>query len=264
MRKTGWTHCFFLLALTGSLGFADEWKRNYAVSGKPDLRIDVTDGEVTVHSWDRNEISALVTTQGWRISPSEVRVTDRQAADRVEIDVRTPRINVNFGFNRHSVHIELQVPRELRAQIHSGDGRISARDLKGEIHLSTGDGSIEADAIDGIFEARTGDGHIKADGPWDGLELDTKDGSIEADARSGSKMAGRWRVETGDGHVTLRLPDNFAAELDAHTGDGKITVDFPMTVQGAFRSSEFRGKLNGGGGTLVVRTGDGPIRVSRL
>jgi DUF4097 and DUF4098 domain-containing protein YvlB len=264
MRKTGWMRCAVLLALASSPGFADEWKRNYTVSGEPDLRIDVTDGGVTVHSWDRNEIAALVTTQGWKIGPGEVRVTDRQTAGRIEIDVRTPRTNGSFGFNFHTVHVELQVPRQLRAQIHSGDGSISARDLKGEIRLSTGDGSIEANAIDGVFEARTGDGHIKVEGRWDRLELDTKDGGIDADVRSGSKMAARWRVETGDGHVTLRLPDNFAAELDAHTGDGHITVDLPTTVQGAVRGSEFRGKLNGGGETLVLRTGDGTIRVLRL
>jgi DUF4097 and DUF4098 domain-containing protein YvlB len=105
--------------------------------------------------------------------------------------------------------------------------------LKGEIHFSSGDGSIEADSIDGVFEAKTGDGHIRVSGRWDRLDLQTQDGSVEADARAGSKMSGSWRVSTGDGHVTLRLPENFAADLDAHTGDGKITVDFPVTMSGS-------------------------------
>jgi hypothetical protein len=77
-------------------------------------------------------------------------------------------------------------------------------------------------------------------------------------------MSGSWRVNTGDGHVTLRLPENFAADLDAHTGDGKITVDFPVTMSGSFGGSDVHGKLNGGGQTLTVHTGDGPIRLQRL
>jgi hypothetical protein len=77
-------------------------------------------------------------------------------------------------------------------------------------------------------------------------------------------MAGPWHIHTGDGSVSLRLPENFAADLDAHTGDGKITVDFPVTASGSLGGSELRGKLNGGGQTLVVRTGDGPIRLHRL
>jgi DUF4097 and DUF4098 domain-containing protein YvlB len=262
MRKTNPTLLFVLLAVCGSPSFADEWKKSFSVPGKADLRVEVDDGEATVHAWDRKQIDVRITTEGWKIEPSEVRVTDHQAGDRVEIEVRVPRTHISFG--RRSVRVELQVPRELRASIHSGDGRISVQDLKGEIHLSTSDGSIEADAVDGDFEAKTGDGRIRATGRWDRLSLETKDGSVDAEARAGSKMAGAWRIHTGDGSVTLRLPENFAADLDAHTGDGKIMVDFPVTASGSIGGSELRGKLNGGGQMLVVRTGDGPIRLHRL
>jgi DUF4097 and DUF4098 domain-containing protein YvlB len=262
MRNIHPALCLVLLAACGSPGFADDWKKSFSVSGKADLRVEVDDGEAIVHTWDRNQIEVRITTQGWKIEPNEVRVTDHQAGDRVDIEVRVPRTHISFGIR--SVHVELQVPRELRATIHSGDGRISIHDVKGEVHLSTSDGSIEADAVDGDFEAKTGDGRIRANGRWDRLNLETSDGSVDAEARVGSKMAAPWRIHTGDGSVTLRLPENFAADLDAHTGDGKITVDLPVTASGTLGGSDLRGKLNGGGQTLVVRTGDGPIRLHRL
>ncbi len=257
-----WIPCVVLTALTASPGFADEWKKSFTVSGRPDVRVTTTDGSVTVRPWERNEIGARVITQGWQIRPSEVRVTGHQAGDRVEIEVLTPKEFVSFG--RHSVEVEVLVPRELRAEIHSGDGRISAQDLKGEIHLSTGDGGIEAGAIDGTLEAKTGDGSIRASGRWDRLDLRTDDGSVEADVRAGSKMTSAWTVHTGDGHITLRLPGDFAADLDVDTGDGKVTLDFPVTVSGAVGGGKLRGKLNGGGQTFAVRTGDGAIRLERL
>jgi len=145
MRKIDRTLCVVLLAVCGSPVFAEEWKKNFTVPGKADLRVDVDDGEAIVRVWDRNQIAARILTEGWKIAPSEVRVTDHQAGDRVEIEVRVPRMHINFG--HRSVRVELQVPRELRASIHSGDGRISVQDLKGDIHLSTSDGSIEADAM---------------------------------------------------------------------------------------------------------------------
>jgi DUF4097 and DUF4098 domain-containing protein YvlB len=262
MRKTNPTLLFVLLAVCGSPSFADEWKKSFSIPGKADLRVEVDDGEASLRTWDRNQIDVRIITEGCKIEPSEVRVTDHQAGDRVEIEVRVPRTHISFG--RRSVRVELQVPRELRASIHSGDGKISVQDLKGEIRLSTSDGSIEADAVDGDFEAKTGDGRIRATGRWDRLSLQTNDGSVDAEARAGSKMAGSWRINTGDGSVSLRLPENFAADLDAHTGDGKITVDFPVTASGSLGGSELRGKLNGGGQMLVVRTGDGPIRLHRL
>ena len=110
-------------AMMASIGWADEWKKSFSVSGKADLRVNVSDGSIAVHAWDRNEIGASVVTQGWQIRPSEVRVTDHQGGDRVEIEVRTPRDFVSLS--RHSVHVELFVPRELRTEIRSGDGRIS-------------------------------------------------------------------------------------------------------------------------------------------
>ena len=261
MPKHAWVLCIALLALSGPLAFAEEWTKTFAVPAEADLRIDVS-GAVTVRSWDRKEISARVVTQGWKIAPGEVRITDHQAANRVELEVRVPSMSMAFG--RRSVRVELQVPRALRAEIHTGDGRILAQGLEGEIHLSTSDGSIEAESVDGILEAKTGDGHIRASGRWDRIDLRTDDGSIEAEARAGSKMTSGWQVHTEDGHVTLRLPETFAAELDAHTGGGKVTVDFPVTNSGSSEGSAVRGRLNGGGATLMVRTGDGPIRVTRL
>jgi DUF4097 and DUF4098 domain-containing protein YvlB len=262
MRKTRWLRYLLLTALAGSLLAADEWKKSFPVSGETDLRVEATEGSVIVRSWDRNEIEVRVTTEGWKIGSGEVRVTHHQAANRVEIDVRTPR--EHFSFGRRSVHIALQVPRELHAEIRTGDGKITAQDMKGELRLFSGDGGIEVDSVDGVLEARTGDGRIRASGRWDRLDLKTDDGSIEADARAGSKMSASWGLHTGDGHVTLRLPENFAADLDAHTGDGKITVDFPVTVSGSFGASDMRGRLNGGGQRLLVRTGDGTIRLQRI
>jgi DUF4097 and DUF4098 domain-containing protein YvlB len=260
MRRFYWS--LILLTFTVPLTLADDWHKTFAVSGKPDLRVDVGDGSVSLHSSASKQIDARVTTRGWKISDSEVRIFERQNGDHVEIEVRVPRLNIAFG--PHSVHLDLLVPGELRAQIHSADGRISAQDLNGELHFSSGDGAIEADSIDGILDAKTGDGHIRASGRWDRLDLETKDGSVEADARAGSKMDGSWRVRTGDGHVSLRLPDNFSADVEAHTGDGKITIDLPVTMSGSVGGSDVRGKLNGGGQMLVVHTGDGPIRIQRL
>src|SRR2546423_15177608 len=93
MRKSSVVQCLSLILITATLTLADEWKKNFTVSGQADLRIDVTDREVTVHAWERNEINARVTTEGWKIAPSEVRGTARQAGSRIDRHVRTSRRN---------------------------------------------------------------------------------------------------------------------------------------------------------------------------
>jgi DUF4097 and DUF4098 domain-containing protein YvlB len=184
----------------------------------------------------------------------------------VELEVRIPHrpFSVNFGVGRRSVRVELQVPRELRTDIHTGDGSITVDGLHGETRLSTGDGHIEADRLDGSLDAQTGDGRLRARGRFDLLNLHTGDGSVEAEIENGSRISSEWTIRTGDGHVTLRLPSSFSADLDVHTGDGHIESDLPVTVSGFKRENELRGKLNAGGPPLVIRTNDGSIRLERL
>jgi hypothetical protein len=86
---------------------------------------------------------------------------------------------------------------------------------------------------------------------------------VDARAAAGSALGTGWRLESGDGTVTLEVPENFAADVDLHTGDGHIDLDMPVTTEGKIRENEVRGKLNGGGNLLLIRTGDGSIRLRK-
>jgi DUF4097 and DUF4098 domain-containing protein YvlB len=251
-------------AFVSTVTFADDWSKKFVVSGKPELRVDANDGSVTIHTWDRKEIEAKVTTVGWRISQSEVQIIDNQLGDLVKLEVRIPPHRMLFAFGNRSIRVELQVPRELRSDIRTGDGSILVDSLRGETRLHTGDGRIDADGLDGKLEASTGDGKVRVRGRFDQLTLHTGDGSIDAEIASGSRVTSEWTVRTGDGHVTLRLPANLSAELDVHTGDGHIDSDLPVTVSGTRREHELRGRLNAGGPLFTVRTNDGSIRLERL
>jgi hypothetical protein len=241
---------------------AEDWSKRYAVSGKPELRVEADDADVVVKAGPAGAIEARVTTRGWRIGADGVKITERQTGNRVDIGVRIAQHTWDAG-NR-SVRLELTVPAELKADVRTGDGRVSVHGLKGDLRIVTGDGSIDADALDGSLEAHTSDGRLGVRGRFDALDLRTDDGSLTAAVDPGSKMAAPWRVKTGDGNVTLRLPDGFAADIDARTGDGTINVTLPVTTTGSQRGKALRGKLNGGGFTLHIETGDGSIRVDRL
>jgi hypothetical protein len=89
----------------------------------------------------------------------------------------------------------------------------------------------------------------------------TGDGRIETHAEKGSSVSSGWDIQAGDGSVTVELPANLAADLELQSGDGRISLDVPVTVEGRLESNRVRGKLNGGGGTLRVHTGDGSIQL---
>lgn len=238
---------------------ADEWNRHWQVGPNPQLRIDAGDAAVIVEASETNAIEASVTTSRWSIGSSGVRITDHQSGNSVEIDIKVPSMHFNFG--NHSIRLQVRVPRQLTANIHTGDGSIQLRGLHGPLRADTGDGSIQGDDLDGTLDANTGDGSVHVGGRFDNLQLRTQDGSVELDAKRGSRLNSDWRVQTGDGSVHVNLPPDLSADLELRTGDGHIQLDFPITVVATQSEHEIRGKLNGGGPLLTVRTGDGSITV---
>jgi len=252
------------LGLSATLpAFADEWSKTYTLSGKPDLRIETSDANIRVTTWDQNTIEAKVITTRYKIGEDGIRVNEHQNGDTVEIEVRYPHHNFSVEWGQHHVDIVIQMPREGRVNLRTGDGKIDIAGLKGEMDLHSGDGSENLDGVEGKLHASTGDGHITAHGRFDELELKTGDGHVDVRATNGSSLAAGWRLETGDGNVSLELPGDLAADVDLHTSDGHIDLDLPVTAEGKVRENEIRGKLNGGGSLLTIRTGDGSIHLRK-
>jgi DUF4097 and DUF4098 domain-containing protein YvlB len=257
----------FVCSWTALPARADEWSKTFNLTGNPDLRVDTSDANIHVSTWDQNTIEAKVTTTRYKIGDDGIRIEERQTGNMVEIEVHYPHhgITINWGNSgSHRVDIDIHMPREGRVDLHTGDGKIELSNFKGEMQLRSGDGSQEIDGVDGKLRATTGDGHIRANGRFDELDLKTGDGRVDARAAAGSALTTGWRLESGDGTVTLDVPENFAANVDLHTGDGHIDLDMPITTEGKIRENEIRGKLNGGGNPLVIHTGDGSIRLRRI
>jgi hypothetical protein len=280
--RVAWLAGLSVVVAVASPALGDEWSHKYPLTGAPDVHVKTDDGSVRIETGGGAEVEARVTTEGWKIAPGEVTVTESQAGDRVEIQVQLPKNHFGWGSQHRSVRVVLRVPKQADLDVHTGDGSVEAQPvsgrlnistgdgsitadgLQGEIHLHTGDGSIRATGLGGRLEADTGDGSMNVRGRFDLLDLRTGDGGIEAGAEPGSKVETAWSLRSGDGSITLRLPEDLGAELDAHTGDGSIVLDKPLTVTGTIKSSSVRGKLGAGGQPLRIQTGDGSIRLGSL
>src|SRR5215475_4433005 len=254
-----------LSALTSLSLSAEEFNKTYSVSGTPLLHLEADDASVRLRSCDCKQVEAHVYIQGYK--PDQVRITENQSGDQINFAVRTRdrHININFGGSHRWIRIELTVPQQSNLDVHTSDGRIDAENIQGDIRLNTSDGRIQAARLkgklelhtsdghielsdaDGRLDARTSDGHIRVSGRFDDLNLETSDGEISTEVRNGSKMNSSWNVRSQDGRVTLRLPQEFSAELYARTGDGTIHSDLPITMD-AYSSNrhEVRGRLNSG------------------
>ena len=261
---------------------ADEVAKSFTVSGHAHVRVQTDDGSVRVSTGDIKQVEIRVEYTGYKLD-RDLQVSTSQNGDSVEViaKTRTGGNWFNFGVRHSSLRVEVHMPKDADLEVTSGDGsveadsitgnldvrtgdgHISVQGAKGNIRLHTGDGHIEGRALDGRADITTGDGHVNVEGRFDALTIKTGDGSVTARAGKGSTVAAPWNIHTGDGSVDLDLPGEMQANLDASTHDGRISLGIPVMVEGTFSSTKILGKMNGGGQTIVVRTGDGSIHLNK-
>jgi len=112
----------------------------------------------------------------------------------------------------------------------------------GPVNARTSGGNVRMVNIDGRLDARTSGGNVEAEllGANRGVEL-----------------------RTSGGDITVRVPSEFAAEVDARTSGGDIDCDLPVTYSGPIsrHRRSLKGTINGGGEPLTIRTSGGDIDI---
>ena len=152
-----------------------------------------------------------------------------------------------------------------RLELRTSDGSIRALETAGELLAESGDGTIQLDEVGGRIEARTNDGSLRVTGTPASLRARSGDGSVVLRIRRGAVMSEDWLVTTEDGSVSVELPDGFNADIEADPGsDGRARSDLTLVnVSGGTRNERvLRGRLGQGGHRLLLRTGDGTIKLT--
>ena len=270
-------------------------EKRFRVSGVPDLQLVTFDGSIEVRAWDKPDVLVEVEKRGATKEAVEaLQIVATQDGGRIELEVKRPRSESfsGIGFHRSaSANLIVSVPRHVDLRARTGDGSIRVERITGKLELRTGDGSIHASEISGEALLNTGDGSVTVAGAQGALDIDTGDGGVNVSGRvdrlkvrtgDGSvvfrgepdlKMAGNWEISTGDGSVTLYLPPNFDAVVDAHTGDGSVRSELSVAGDDQLERDgddndhrkesrrSLKGRLGAGGNNLRIRSGDGTIRL---
>jgi DUF4097 and DUF4098 domain-containing protein YvlB len=259
-------------------------EKRFTVSGVPELKLTTFDGAIQIRSSsDVKTVIVEIEKRGpTKEGLDQLHVETRQDGDRIEVEVkRPPREVVFFGIGSSpTARLIVTMPRDGnvtaksgdgaidigdvrgRLDLHTGDGSIRGRDVGGQMTFSTGDGAVTLERASGDLNVDTGDGSVSVSGTLGALKLNTGDGSVTLRADSGTTMKDDWSITTGDGSVSVYLPADFAAELDAHTGDGTIRSDLKVAGDGPDSERRtLRGKVGSGGRRLRIRTSDGSIRL---
>jgi Toastrack DUF4097 len=274
--------CIDIVATGAGLAYTEREEKRFPVEGRPEVQLSTFDGSIDVRPWDRPEVLVEIEKRALdKDMIADIDVRTEQTGNRISVEVRLKSGSGHWGSHR-SAHLTVSVPAASdlvattgdgaidverisgRIDLRSGDGAIRGEELSGDVSAKTGDGSIRLGRIEGRLDLNTGDGSIVAGGRLTSLRARSGDGSVRIHLEPGSAVTEDWDVVTGDGSVTVDIPDAFDAELDAHTGDGHVSLNGTLlsnTTESSRRS--IRGRLGDGGHSFRVRSGDGSIRLGR-
>ena len=268
-------------------GTIERIDKRFTVEKTADLHLYSFDGGIEVRSWDRPEVFVQIEKRGQdKETVAKIEILSEQTGNKLLVEARySGRTGfVGFGvYHSPSARLVASVPRNTnlvirtgdgavvveringRTEIRTGDGSIRATETAGELLAETSDGSIQIEDVSGRVEARTGDGSIRLSGTPSVLRARSGDGSIVLRIRNGTAMADDWMIATTDGTVAVELPDDFNAEIEAEpSSDGRVRNDLTLAGQtgGTRESRALKGRLGEGGRRLILRTGDGTIRLT--
>ena len=163
-------------------------------------------------------------------------------------------------------------PTKGSVQLETSGGSISVDKVEGEVRAETSGGSIEVKGASGDIIVETSGGSITVRGAQGAVEAETSGGGIDVEMLPGSGDR-HCTLETAGGDINLILPGDFKATVDAElriqkggwsSKDYDIYSDFTLDIKKKEgRQISARGKVNGGGNMVRLRTTNGDIRIEK-
>ncbi|HYH80506.1 MAG TPA: DUF4097 family beta strand repeat-containing protein [Longimicrobium sp.] len=205
----------------------------------------------------------------------------RDGATCTDQGIESRRSGDGWGRNRRGrANFTVEVPRGVLVRVSSGNGDVAVDGATADVHAGSGNGAVRVGSGAARVRASSGNGAVLVDGARGPVNASSGNGRVVVTTANGpvSASTGNGRIEvsmasvragddmafsSGNGNVTLTLPANFGAELEASTGHGGIESDFPMRVQGRMSARRMAGTIGSGGRRLRISTGNGSIYLRR-
>lgn len=210
------------------------------------LNVDgMLNGGISVKGWERNEV--LVRYRIQTQAPTQAEADSLAAQVRVATaggQVRAEGPAQQDGSAHWDVSYEIFVPRQSDLSLRTHNGGISISDVRGRISFEALNGGVSLKGLGGSVKGETTNGGLAIElggNGWEGEGLD---------------------VRTTNGGLSVSVPDNYSAHLEAGTVNGGFTVS-PSIGEVARGSKRLSLNLGAGGANLRVRTTNGGVNIHR-
>jgi hypothetical protein len=111
MRRFLWIAIGLCLSISLTQGAqAEEWTKSFNITGRAELRVDTSDAQIHVETWNEKKIEAHITSSKWGFGQGGIQVHDHQTGDSVELEVRFPHGFPIMSIGDRRTVIEIRMP----------------------------------------------------------------------------------------------------------------------------------------------------------
>ncbi len=255
-----------------------EIDRTFRLEPGGEVVLENVNGVIEVEAWDRDRVELHIVKK--TKAGDRARAEAAMEAFEIDVDSTPQRLSVvvrrfrhdGEGFFdwlrgwsvQHSASFYLKVPRQVRLTADTVNGHVQVAGVEGEMEVESVNGRVQLRGVGGRVDVSTVNGSVDVAEARGSVSASTVNGRIEVEMSQVADDAD-MRFSTTNGGVSLALPRDVQARLDARSTNGGISCDFPVEVHGKYNSKSISADLNGGGpGVLKIRTTNGGIRIHEI
>jgi hypothetical protein len=285
----------FILVTPASLAAHREFDKRFQTPPQGHLTVSSDTGSVTVVGQDTPEIVVHAEVSGSAAAVDRFIVAAEQDSSGVKVSGRSGG-RFGWDFSGVQARFTIAVPRAYSVEVVTAGGEIDVQNVKSGVQAVTSGGGINIRDVAGSVIARTSGGGIGVEGLRGPVELRTAGGSIHArrctgdleartsgggitlddiDGRVTARTSGGGihaevlvnhgvSLTTSGGGITLLLPADVRASVDASTSGGEVGSEFPFSSTETLKRAQIRGAIHGGGEPVRLHTSGGGIHLGTL
>ncbi|ELZ19769.1 hypothetical protein C477_07318 [Haloterrigena salina JCM 13891] len=258
-----------LLGLSGCLGSTpvvsnrSEERETIPLEDTASIAIVGEIGRISVTGADRDDVRVEIVKESdsIRTDLEELTLETEFADGRLELRSEWDG-SEGWLASRPSMDLDVEIPHEVALErVETSTGRITVRDVAGDLHAGTDTGQVDIASVDGTVSAKASTGRVEIRDAERLGDVSTSTGQISVEVPA---IDGETTISASTGQVTAAVSEAVDADLRVETNTGRIDVD-DLPLEDATRSEEqVTGRLGDGGPQLRVETDTGRITVESL
>jgi len=214
-----------------------EVTKNFKVSKGGELLLNINPGNISISTWDKNEISIKIITE------------KKDDFGKLDVEQSGNRVRINYlaeWSGNNDINAEVNVPSNFNINATTSGGDIILKEkLIGNISLSSMGGDILTNNVQGSLSINTAGGDISVQDVNGKLNVNTSGGDISVGKIKGERAA----FNTMGGDIKIEFA---ACDFNAKTFGGDIKVG---DIEGNSIISTF-------GGDIELRNANGKVEMN--